>query len=317
MKSYNRLTQEERYYISALKASHLSIRQIAKQLKRSHSSILREIHRNSQNNKYSPKKAQQKALVRRQFVGPPLKIKGKLAKKVKEGLEKQWSPEQISGRLRKEKRESMRISHESIYQYIFRDFKKEGDLYKHLRKRRRWRRCRKASKNLKNAGCRQYNNWIDKRPSIVDRRCRIGDFERDTLLGKFRGPVLLTIVERKTRLTKIGKVSKICSELTHKATMKLLKNMKVRTITNDNGPEFARHEETAKALKAKVYFNHPYSSWERGTNENTNGLIRQYYPKGTDFSKVGEKELKRLERLLNSRPRKCLGYKTPFEVYKE
>ena len=98
--------------------------------------------------------------------------------------------------------------------------------------------------------------------------------------------------------------------------MKLLRNLKVRTITNDNGPEFARHEKTAKALKAKVYFNHPYSSWQRGTNENTNGLIRQYYPKGTDFRKVGMKELRRLEALLNNRPRKCLGYKTPFEVYK-
>ena len=191
MKSYNRLTQEERYYISALKACHLSIRQIAKQLKRSHSSISREIQRNSQNDRYSPKKAQQKALSRRQSVGPPLKIKGKLAKKVKERLEKQWSPEQISGRLKKERRKSMTISHESIYQYIFRDFKKEGDLYKHLRKRRKRRRCRKVSKNLKNAGCRQYTNWIDKRPLVVDRRCRIGDFERDTLLGKFMGPCFI------------------------------------------------------------------------------------------------------------------------------
>ena len=238
MKSYNRLTQEERYYIFALRANDLSIRQIARQLKRSHSSISREIHRNSQKNKYFPKKAQEKALSRRQCVGPPLKIKEKLAKKVKEGLEKQWSPEQISGRLKKEKG-IIKISHESIYQYIFKDFKKGGGLYKHLRKRRRRRRCRKAAKNLKNAGCRQYNNWIDERPSIVDRRCRIGDFERDTLLGKFRGPVLLTIVDRKTRLTKIGKVLNRCSDLTHKATMQLLKNLKVRTITNDNGPEFA------------------------------------------------------------------------------
>ena len=315
MKSYNRLTQEERYYIFALKASNISIRQIAKLLNRSHSSISREMSRNCEQGRYSPSKAQKKALTRRQSIGPPFKIRGKLVRKIKEGLGKQWSPEQISGRLKKER--GIRISHESIYQYIFRDFKKGGDLYKNLRKKRRRRRCRKASKNLKNAGCRQYTNWIDKRPLVVDKRCRTGDFERDTLLGKFMGPVLLTIVDRKTRLTKIGKVSNRCSHLTHKMTVKLLKDMKVRTITNDNGPEFARHEETARALKAKVYFNHPYSSWQRGTNENTNGLIRQYYPKGTDFRKVGIKELKRLERLLNSRPRKCLGYKTPLEVYKD
>ena len=315
MKSYNRLTQEERYYIFVLKANKVSIRQIAKQLDRSHSSISREISRNCEKGRYSPRKAQNKALTRRQSIGPPFKIQGKLVKKIKEGLQKQWSPEQISGRLKKIER--TRISHESIYQYIFRDFKKGGDLYKNLRKRRRRRRCRKASKNLKNAGCRQYSNWIDKRPKIVEKRQRIGDFERDTLLGKFRGPVLLTIVDRKTRLTKLGKVRKISSYLTHQVTVDLLKGLKVRTITNDNGPEFAKHEETAKALKTKVYFNHPYSSWQRGTNENTNGLIRQYYPKGTDFRKVGIKELKRLERLLNNRPRKCLGYKTPLEVYKD
>ena len=125
---------------------------------------------------------------------------------------------------------------------------------------------------------------------------------------------MLTIVDRTTRLTKIGNVDKLNGLLTHKRTVALSKNMLVRTITNDNGPEFSLYGLTEKILKTKVYFNHPYSSWQRGTNENTNGLIRQYYPKGTDFARVSDEEIQKVEDLLNERPRKCLGYKSPNEV---
>ena len=152
------------------------------------------------------------------------------------------------------------------------------------------------------------------RPKIVDERIRFGDFERDSVQGKFKGPVLLTIVDRLSRLTKIKKVRWINAEATHRATVELLRNLPINTITNDNGSEFADHQLTAKALGADIYFNDPYSSWQRGTNENTNGLIRQYYPKGTDFTKVSDLDVKHLEDLLNNRPRKTLGYKTPNEV---
>jgi IS30 family transposase len=134
------------------------------------------------------------------------------------------------------------------------------------------------------------------------------------MLGKIRGPVLLTIVDRVSRKVRIKKVDWINSWKTHKATCAMLKRTKVHTITNDNGPEFDRHKETAKTLRTKVYFNHPYSSWQRGTNENTNGLIRQYFGKGTDFNLVSETEIARVESLLNNRPRKTLGYRTPNEV---
>jgi transposase, IS30 family len=307
MEAYHRLTLDDRYQIQAEKNSGLGIREIAMRIGRSPSTVSRELKRNSR--KYSPQYAHKCAAKRRAGVGPPQRM-GALKDQIEYLLRLQWSPEQISGRLLNS---GVRISHETIYRHIFKDFQNGGDLYFNLRRKRRYRRPRKITKTLKRNGFRTNQTWIDDRPRIVEKRKRIGDFERDTVLGK--NGRLLTIVDRKSRLTKIGKIEKHNAYYTHLETLKLLKGHVVHTITNDNGPEFAFHNETAKDLKTKVYFSRPYSSWQRGTNENTNGLIRQYYPKGTDFSKVSNEQIAKIEQRLNERPRKCLGFRTPSEVH--
>lgn len=314
MANYHRLTPQERYQIAALKDSGIAIRRIARQLNRSASTILREIERNREVQKYKPQCAQRSAGERRIGVGPKKKIKGSLKKKIDKCLREQWSPEQIARDLSLNK---IKLSPETIYQYVYGDRKTGGKLYINLRRGRKYRRTRKALYNCRNLGKRLDHISIDERPRIVEERNRIGDFERDTMLGKFGSPVLLTIVDRTTRLIRMTKVAKINAALTHKATLKLLKKSVVETITNDNGPEFAMHKKTAQALKTKVYFNHPYCSWERGTNENTNGLVRQYYPKGFDFNLVTAAEIKLIETKLNNRPRKCLGFKTPIQIHKK
>ena len=317
--TYKRLTLEERYQIQALKRSELSYRKIAQQLNRSHSTILREINNNStSHNYYLPKPANDRVKGRRRGIGPECKIKGWLKDLIRDQIiNKQWSPEQISGRL-KRRNKKKGISHESIYQFIFKDYEEGGDLYQHLRRKRKRRRTRKETRNIKTLGYRRGIRSIDERPSIVDKRVRFADFERDTIQNKNGvGPGLLTIVDRKSRGTKIAKVKRVNDKWVTKATLRLLKNSKVNTITNDNGMEFSSIKIIEKKLKTKVYFNHPHASYERGTNENTNGLIRQYFPKGTDFNLVSHKEVKRVENLLNNRPRKTLGYRTPFEVHRE
>jgi transposase, IS30 family len=286
-----------------------------RELKRSPSTISRELRRNTgENGAYFPGKAQRMALERRESVGPPLRVKGALIKTISNLLCLQWSPEQISGRL---KLKGTTVSHEAIYRFVYKDRAEGGDLYLNLRRKRKMRRSQIAAKNLRKAGLRVNQAWIAERPSIVEKRVRLGDFERDTILGSKGGPILLSIVDRVSRLTKIGMLSKLSSEQTHRETIQLLKRMTVHTITNDNGPEFSLHKRTSITLKAPIFFNDPYSSWQRGTNENTNGLIRQYYPKGFNFTEVSSAQIKEIELRLNKRPRKCLGYKTPIEVHRE
>ena len=315
MRTYKQLTREERYQITVLKERGLSLRLIADQMRRNVSTISREIQRGSLVTGYYPSTAHKKALKRRnkQVRGRLPKIRGRLAEIIIEKINEQWSPEQISGRLKEEYKIS--ISHESIYQFIFKDHKRGGNLYKNLRRRRKYRRSREITKRLKNLGKKNNRKWIDDRPQIVNSRVRFGDFERDTILGRNgRGPVLLTIVDRKSRRTKIAKIDRVCGVLVHEATLNLLRGVRVKTITNDNGTEFSSVWMTEKKLNTKIYFSHPYASWQRGTNENMNGLVRQYYPKGTDFNLVSDEAIKQIENLLNNRPRKCLGYKTPLEV---
>lgn len=316
MVEYHRLTSDERYLIRVLKGRGSSIREIGRTLSRTPSTISRELKRNSSKfGNYSEWMAQLKLEKRRIGIGPSKIIFAELKRTIDFLLKtNQWSPQQIAGRL---KTQGQQISHETIYQYIYRDTHQGGVLFKNLRRKRRLRRSHKSSRRMKNTGIRVNQRWIDERPLIVEKRTRLGDFERDTVLGKKGSPILLTIVDRATRFTCVSLIAKLNARLAHRATLKLLSEFKVRTITNDNGPEFALHKETAKALGIKIYFNHPYSSWERGTNENTNGLIRQYYPKGTDFRKVTKKQIKELQDRLNSRPRKCLGYMTPQEVYEQ
>lgn len=317
MGKYQRLTLPERYQIEVLKKSNHSLRSISRLINRSASSISREIKRNGfLNGSYKPQLAQARYLRRRESIHPPFKIKNELKCKVISALNMQWSPEQISGRFAQE---GLKISHEAIYQFVFREYKITGQLWVQLRKRRRFRRSREAAKNLKNAGLRYHRVWIEERPSIVEKRERIGDFERDTLLGKARhsGPALLTMVDRVSKISKINKIEKLRGDYIHRATIKALTGVLCHSITNDNGSEFSKYKMTEELLKVGIYFNHPGCPWERGTNENTNGLIRQYFPKGTDFTKVSTSRVRQVQNLLNNRPRKCLDYRTPNEVHKK
>lgn len=306
---YQRLTREHRYQIQALKDSGMGIRKIASTLKRSPSTISRELNR-FKGRIYLPNKANEQALERRKKIGPSQKITVALQLQIDELLMAQWSPEQIAGRLRLQ---GIGISHETIYKYIFLNSRGGGKLYLNLRRKRRVRRSRETSRNFKRCGYRRNQSWIEERPPIVEERVRTGDFERDSMLGT--NGRLLTIVDRASRLTKISRLTKSSSYDIHIATLQLLEGEKVHTITNDNGVEFGLHDQTAKQLNAQIYFSRPYCSWQRGTNENTNGLIRQYYPKGHDFSQVTDEEVAKVEGLLNNRPRKCLGYQTPNEVH--
>jgi IS30 family transposase len=227
----------------------------------------------------------------------------------------EWSPEQISGWLFKDKQES--ISHESIYLHVWANKKTGGDLYTYLRRQGKKYDKRRNGKSTR--GQIKNRVSIDDRPSVVDEKSRVGDWEIDTVIGKGHSGALVTIIERVTKFTVSQQVEGKTAAAVTKATIDLLKPMQdvVLTITADNGKEFAYHEEISEALDADVYFAHPYSSWERGLNENTNGLLRQYFPKKTDFKKVTQCEVKRAVERLNARPRKLLGFKTPSDLMAE
>lgn len=227
--------------------------------------------------------------------------------------EEQWSPEQISAVFAITG--VGQVSHETIYQHVYQDKKAGGDLHGHLRHRCKSYRQRGSGRERR--GRIKNQVMIDERPPVVEERTRIGDWEMDTVIGRPGGKVLVTMVERKSRYTLIGLAE---SKEAEEVTLRLLEALagrreKVATMTFDNGKEFALHELLADVLDAKAYFAHPYHSWERGLNENTNGLIRQYFPKGSSFDHLTPEAVKRVEHLLNTRPRKCLAYQTPDDIF--
>ncbi|WP_196161829.1 IS30 family transposase, partial [Reinekea sp. G2M2-21] len=200
-------------------------------------------------------------------------------------------------------------------QWMYADKAEGGDLYTHLRIASK--PYRKRYGHYDRRGKLRNRVDIDERPSIVDRRSRIGDWEGDTVMGKGRKSALLTMVERKTLYTIIARLTGKQADLLADAAIAAMAGLKdrIKTITLDNGLEFAEHERIAEALEAKVYFAHPYASWERGINENTNGLIRQYFPKGTDFNEVSDEDIKRVMDKLNDRPRKTRACRSPNELF--
>lgn len=311
MRRYTQLAREQRYQIHALlKAGH-NQSEIAMMLGCHKSTISRELRRNCGLRGYRPKQADQLAMNRRAEKVKP-RIQPEHWALVEQLLRQDWSPEQISLWLAKEKH--LTVSHEWIYQYVLDDKRHGGDLHRHLR-------CQKARKKRYGAYERrgQLSNRvsIDERPAIVERRSRIGDWELDTIIGKHHRLALVSLTERKSRLTLIAKVATRTADNVEHAVIDLLGPLskRVHTITSDNGKEFANHECIAEALGAAFYFAHPYASWERGLNENTNGLIRQYFPKGSAFTSITESDLQRVMNKLNNRPRKCLGMKTPNQVF--
>ncbi len=311
MRVYTQLTQEQRYQIHALMKAEHSQAEIAKIVGVDKSTISREVRRNRGLKGYRPQQAHRLALYRRQIKAQP-RITPEHWRLIERQLREDWSPEQISLWLAQERHLS--ISHEWIYQRILHDKTEGGDLHSHLR-------CQKARKKRYGSYDRrgQLRNRvsIEERPAIVERRARLGDWELDTIIGKGHKQAIVSLTERKSRLALIAKVPSKEAEGVKQAVLKLLAPLsnQVHTLTSDNGKEFAQHEAIAEALDADFYFAHPYASWERGLNENTNGLIRQYFPKGCDFATITQKDIRRAMDRLNNRPRKCLGMKTPNQVF--
>ena len=311
MRVYTQLTQEQRYQISASMKVGYSQTAIAKDMRVHKSTISRELKRNRGLRGYRPKQAQEKAVLRRYE-----KVKPRIApgawNLVEALIQLDWSPEQISGRLFAE--QGVSISHERIYLRIYQDKRQGGDLHKHLRCQKK-RRKRYGGQDSRGRIPNRVS--IDDRPSVVDEKSRIGDWEGDTIIGNGHRGVIATLVERKTKYavlaqskTKQAKSVRQCIERELGPHRK-----RVHSITYDNGLEFTEHQQMAQTLSTKIYFAHPYSSWERGLNENTNGLIRQYLPKSKRLDKVTQKELMRIMDRLNHRPRKSLGFKTPYELF--
>jgi IS30 family transposase len=275
------------------------------------STVGRDINRNRGRRGYRPRQADQKACNRRKT---PRRIVRIQWDEVDAFLRQDWSPEQVSGWLKTQEHKS--VSHEWIYQHILADKHYGGNLYRHLRcqKRRRKRYgCYDRRGTLPNRVS------IDKRPEIVNSRQRLGDWEVDTVIGKGQQQAIVTLTERRSRLALIRKVEQRTAQAVKDAILVLLQPLmaQTHTLTSDNGKEFALHQQIAEQLQATFFFSHPYSAWERGTNENMNGLLRQYFPKTQSFKTVTDDQITSTMHRLNNRPRKTLAFRTPFEVFSE
>ena len=316
-KSYQQLTEEERIEIYALKREEKSVPQIAKTLKRNPTTIYREIKRNSGLKNYRPKQAHGKAMERRASERKATKMTEPTLAYISDKLALEWSPDQISNAMRLDSQYTGHlISHERIYSHIWQDKRANGTLYKQLRIANKARYRKRYGKN-DYRGKIPNRIDIDDRPAIVDRKERVGDWEADLVVGSKASGYLVTLVERVTKETLIGFVNrKTVTKVTAEINRLLLPHKSyVHTITFDNGREFCGHQEVAKQLKCACYFAKPYHSWERGLNENTNGLIRQYFPKTKPFSPQTQSLLQHVMDRLNTRPRRLLDFMTPSQVY--
>lgn len=314
--SYKHLSLEERYYIEIELKKETSINQIAKALGRSQGTISKEIQRNKGKRGYRHKQAHQRSLTRCLEKVKATKLTPKLCKKIEECLKKeQWSPEQMSGRWRSE--ENIKIHHKTIYRYIYEDKAKGGNLHTYLR--HHGKTYRKRNHGLgRHIGIPDRVD-IDERPKIVNNRERLGDWEADTIIGKSHKGAVVTLDERVSKLRLAYPLARKKAIGVKDAIVNLLSPLKnwVQTITFDNGREFTEHMKAASALSCNTYFAKPYHSWERGQNENANGLLRQYFPKTMEFHNIAVNKVVEAIDKLNSRPRKSLDWKTPYEVFYE
>ena len=315
MTSYTQLTYEQRCHIQVLNKTGLSQAAMANAVGVDQSTISREIQRNTGERGYRQKQAQARSDERRAQAAKATKMTPPMIDLIESKLREKWSPEQVSGWLLETENES--ISHETIYLHVWADKRAAGDLYTYLR--RQGKKYQSRGKSQAGRGHIKNRVSIDERPAIVDEKGRVGDWEIDLVIGKNHSGALVTIVERVTNFTVSKRIDNKSAVTVTAATIELLKPFKgaVLSITADNGKEFAYHEQMTKALNAPVYFADPYSSWQRGLNENTNGLLRQYWPKCTDFKKVSAKEVTSVIVQLNDRPRKKLGYETPAYLMAE
>jgi len=319
MREYRQLTEDDRIEIYAMKQAGKEQNKIAIKLGVHPSTVSRELSRNTGLRGYRPKQAQQKTLHRRFTARKAVKMMPETIDYIESKLAEEHSPEQIAERMKfNPDWHGPAVSHERIYQHIWQDKAQGGILYKHLRiggtkQRRKRRNSRDMRGTIKN------RVGIENRPAIVERKIRIGDWEGDTVVGKNHQGALVTLVDRKSKLTLIGKVDRYTAEVVEKTIVSLMELLPRRnyTLTVDNGKEFASHESVAETLAIKVYFADPYSAWQRGLNENTNGLIRQYVPKGSDVRSLTDRQINHIMDRLNNRPRKLLGFLTPNEVFYE
>jgi transposase, IS30 family len=321
--AYTHLTIEEREEIQRGLWAKESIRSIATRIGRSHTSISREIKKNQppERRVYTPRLAEVRAQEKRQCRGRTERLKNAgIRAYVVEGLKNRLSPEQIAGRMKLEGTDS--ISHEAIYQYVYAQVYRGGNGYmrpghEDLRiylARRHKKRARKGMRKGQRI-FRAHGNSINTRPQVVAERSRIGDWEGDSIESRGHAPGLNSLVDRMSGVLLLSKLTDKSARATREVVSKRLKGLPAHTLTLDNGPENRMWSEMEKETTASVYFAHPYHSWERGTNENTNGLVRRYFPKGTDFREVSEDEIAQVEYALNTRPRKRLGWRTPLEVW--
>lgn len=326
---YKHLSINEREKIQSMLWKKRSVRDIADELNRSPSSISREIRRNNPalRQMYTPRLADARAYEKRKSRGRKLRLKNLFIRRyVVTHLKQGFSPEQIAGRLHIE-HPSESLSHEAIYQYVYNQAYREGrgelkpyhhDLRIYL-KRRHKRRAQKGMRTVQRI-FKPKGPSIDDRPKEVEKRKVVGHWEGDSMVSRKSTVGLNTLVERKTGLVFITKIRNSTARETRKTVvgrLSILKEEFRKTLTVDNGHENFEYAEITKELNMRCFFAHPYHSWERGTNENTNGLIRWYFPKGTDFATIPDESIKAVEDALNNRPRKRLGWKTPLEAFNE
>ena len=314
---YKQLSLDERYQIQAALRMGQTQVEIARALGRHPSTISRELARNASPTMpvpYEADRAGRRTRARRVAKGErSRKIQGPLRELVEQKLRLSWSPEQICGRLWRES--GIKLSHETVYQHVIRDAQKRGFLRYCLRfggyKQHRMKKSKVGART------RARKNWIDQRPAEANDRAALGHWERDTLLGKRGSSVILTVVDRKSRYTQLRHVRSNDTDHVADATADVLRRHQAisKTMTNDNGTEFQRAEELQSRIAIPIYFCEPSSPWQRGTVENTNGLIRQYLPKGRNLDHLPASHLRAVEDTLNNRPRKTLGYRTPREAF--
>jgi IS30 family transposase len=317
--SYRQLTLDERYKIQILHRQRCAKAAIARELERHPATITRELNRNSEPQCTEPYRAERAARMARQRRidkgRRERKIQGDVQEIIEQKLRLSWSPEQISGRLELER--GLSISHETIYQHVLRDSRQRGTLryclrfggYKHHR----------FKKSKMGARTRHRKNWLEQRPVAANERTEMGHWERDCMLGTRGNSALLTIIDRRSRYTRIRHVKKLDVEHVASATLDAIHSYKAvsKTMTNDNGTEFQRDQSLQQRMGIPIFFCDPGSPWQRGSIENLNGLVRQYLPKSSNFDKLPAWATQALEETLNFRPRKTLGWRTPHEIFFE
>ncbi len=311
--SYRRVTSEDRLRIKDGLDAGLSKSAIADKLGFDKSTVGREITRNRGLRGYRPRQAEMKARARVEAKCGPYKMDPVMMSLIIERLELKWSPEQISNRLRIDGEQY--VSPETIYKFIDEDRLQGGELWRNLRRSRRGRHRRFPSEDrrgkIKNA------RSISKRRKRANKRKRLGDWERDLMVGKNHKSAVLVITDRKSRFNKFRKLNGKHAKKVTKETITALSDLPVKSVTNDRGQEFSDHQRCEKRMKVKIYFCDPYSSYQRGTNENRIGALRQYLPKKTDLSALTNRQLEKIEFEINNRPMKCLDWSTPYEVMME